>query len=73
MNDPYSMDVLNLYLALKSSQEIGQESLVHEVQRITKNTTEITPNVFIVKFEKLLEKAGGLKFMEISDIRPKPA
>jgi hypothetical protein len=58
MSDPYSMDVLNLYLAPKSAQESNQDTLIREVQRITKNTTEITPRVFIIKFEELLEKAG---------------
>ena len=73
MSDPYSMDVLNLYVAPKRIQEINQDTLIQEVQRITKNTTEITPRVFIIELEALLRKAGGLKFMEIADVRPKPA
>jgi hypothetical protein len=48
-------------------------SLIREIQRITKSSTEITPTVSIIAFEELMEKAGGLKFMEIADIRPKPA
>jgi phenylacetate-coenzyme A ligase PaaK-like adenylate-forming protein len=73
MNDPYSMDVLNLYVAPRSAQESNQDTLILEIQRITKNTTEITPRVFIMQFEELLQKAGGMKFMEIVDVRPKPA
>ncbi|MFX0108050.1 MAG: hypothetical protein ACFE7R_07190 [Candidatus Hodarchaeota archaeon] len=73
MSDPYSMDVLNLYIAPKGSPTTSYDSLILEVQRITKNSTEVTPGVFILSFEELLEKAGGMKFMEISDVRPKPA
>ncbi len=40
---------------------------------ITKKSTEITPKVVIIAFEDLLEKARGMKFMEIFDARPKPA
>jgi len=47
--------------------------LIHEVASITKKSTEITPKVVIIAFEELLEKAGGMKFMEIFDARPKPA
>ena len=73
MSDPYSMDVLNLYVAPKDTITGNNESLIKEIQRITKKTTEVTPGVFIIGFEELLEKAGGMKFMEVSDIRPKPA
>lgn len=73
MTDPYSMDVLNLYVAPHSSVGQSHNALVSEIQRITKNATEITPRVFIITFEELVEKAGGLKFMEIADVRPRPA
>ncbi|TXT57432.1 MAG: hypothetical protein BAJATHORv1_10134 [Candidatus Thorarchaeota archaeon] len=73
MSDPYSMDVLNLYVAPKGPITANYDSLILEIKRITKNSTEVTPNVFIIAFEELLEKAGGMKFMEICDVRPKPA
>ncbi|RDE16732.1 MAG: hypothetical protein C4K49_04205 [Candidatus Thorarchaeota archaeon] len=73
MNDPYSMDVLNMYVAPRGPVTGNYDSLVYEIQRITKNATEITPRVVITAFEDLMEKAGGLKFMEIADVRPKPA
>ena len=73
MNDPYSMDVLNLYVAPKAAINSDLASLIHEVASITKKSTEITPKVVIIAFEELLEKAGGMKFMEIFDARPKPA
>ncbi len=73
MKDPYSMDVLNLHVAPKGSPDGNYASLILEIQRITKNSTEVTPYVFIIGFEELLDKAGGMKFMEVSDVRPKPA
>ncbi|MCF2136174.1 MAG: hypothetical protein K9W43_02950 [Candidatus Thorarchaeota archaeon] len=73
MSDPYSMDVLNLYVATHSSVRPPHNTLVTEIQRLTKDSTEITPRVFMMSFEELLEKAGGMKFMEIADVRPKPA
>ncbi len=73
MNDPYSMDVLNLYVAPRGSPSEDHTELIAEIKRITKVSTEVTPNVFIMSFETLMEKAGGLKFMEVIDIRPKPA
>lgn len=73
MTDPYSMDVLNLYVAPKDAAVSSYEPLILEIQRITKVSTEVTPTVFIVSFEELLERAGGMKFMEILDSRPKPA
>ncbi|MHA1770265.1 MAG: hypothetical protein ACTSYL_01920 [Candidatus Thorarchaeota archaeon] len=73
MSDPYSMDVLNLYVATHGSVSSAHTSLITEIQRLTKDSTEITPRVFMVSFEELLEKAGGMKFMEIADVRPKPA
>jgi phenylacetate-coenzyme A ligase PaaK-like adenylate-forming protein len=73
MSDPYSMDVLNLYVAPKGGSKGNYESLILEIQKVTKTSTEVTPRVFIVSFEELLERAGGMKFMEISDARPKPA
>lgn len=73
MNDPYSMDTLNLYVAPRASVGGDYRSLIREIQRITKSSTEITPTVSIIAFEELMEKAGGLKFMEIADVRPKPA
>jgi hypothetical protein len=73
MNDPYSMDVLNLYVAPADTSRPNHDALILEIQKLTKNSTEITPSVFIYTFEEILEKAGGLKFMEISDVRPKPA
>ena len=72
-NDPYSMDVLNLYVSSKAAVNSDHTSLIHEVASITKKSTEITPKVVIIAFEELLEKAGGMKFMEIFDARPKPA
>ena len=72
MNDPYSMDVLNLYVAPKAAVNSDHASLIHEVASITKKSTEITPKVVIIAFEEL-EKAGGMKFMEIFDARSKPA
>ncbi|TFF91060.1 hypothetical protein EU545_05815 [Candidatus Thorarchaeota archaeon] len=73
MDDPYSMDVLNVYVAPHGSPDANYGTLISEIKRITKNSTEVTPKVFIMPFEKLMEKAGGMKFMEISDVRPKPA
>ncbi len=73
MDDPYSMDVLNVYVAPTGSADANYDSLISEIKRITKNSTEVTPSVFIMPFEQLMEKAGGMKFMEISDVRPKPA
>ena len=73
MDDPYSMDVLNLYVAPKGSPTGDYSSLIAEIKKMTKHSTEVTPTVTIIAFEQLLEKAGGMKFMEISDVRPKPA
>ncbi|MHA1637826.1 MAG: hypothetical protein ACTSUB_07405, partial [Candidatus Thorarchaeota archaeon] len=73
MSDPYSMDVLNLYIAPKGPITGNYSSLILEIQKMTKTSTEVTPKVFMLPFEELLEKAGGMKFMEISDARPKPA
>ncbi|MFW9919855.1 MAG: hypothetical protein ACFFED_09665, partial [Candidatus Thorarchaeota archaeon] len=73
MADPYSMDVLNLYIAPKGPLNADYTSLIAEVKKLTKHSTEVTPSVTMIAFEELLEKAGGMKFMEISDIRPKPA
>jgi hypothetical protein len=73
MSDPYSMDVLNLYIAPKGTTTANYDALILEVQKITKNSTEVTPSVFILPFEELMERAGGMKFMEIFDARPKPA
>ncbi len=73
MDDPYSMDVLNLYVAPKASVHPPHDDLIMRLQRVTKDSTEITPSVLIVSFEELLDRAGGLKFMEIADVRPKPA
>ncbi|MHA1216147.1 MAG: hypothetical protein ACTSPX_02325 [Candidatus Thorarchaeota archaeon] len=73
MSDPYSMDVLNLYVAPRDSTSGRHQELILQLQQVTKNATEITPRVFILSFEELMEKAGGLKFMEIADVRPKPA
>lgn len=73
MSDPYSMDVLNLYVAPKGDVSANYDSLVSEIQRITKQATEVSPRVIILPFEKLMEKAGGMKFMEIADVRPRPS
>ncbi|NWF96713.1 MAG: hypothetical protein HXY34_11285 [Candidatus Thorarchaeota archaeon] len=73
MSDPYSMDILNLYVAPRGPVNADYTSLTHEIVRITKNATEVTPRVFMIAFEELMEKAGGLKFMEIVDARPRPA
>ncbi|MFX1369061.1 MAG: hypothetical protein ACFFAY_10720 [Promethearchaeota archaeon] len=73
MNDPYSMDILNLYIAPKGGPSANYDSLILDVKRITKNSTEVTPSVYVLSFEELLERAGGMKFMEILDSRPKPA
>jgi len=73
MSDPYSMDVLNLYIAPKGGVSGDFAALIRDIQKITKTSTEVTPKVFIMAFEELMEKAGGMKFMEIFDARPKPA
>jgi phenylacetate-coenzyme A ligase PaaK-like adenylate-forming protein len=73
MSDPYSMDVLNLYVAPKGPVDANNDALIIEIQKVTKMSTEVTPSVYIIGFEELLEKAGGMKFMEVLDIRPKPA
>ncbi|MHA1909729.1 MAG: hypothetical protein ACW98Y_20695 [Candidatus Thorarchaeota archaeon] len=73
MSDPYSMDVLRVYIAPKGPMTDDYTSLIAEVKQMTKNSTEVTPTVTLISFEELLDKAGGMKFMEISDIRPKPA
>jgi phenylacetate-coenzyme A ligase PaaK-like adenylate-forming protein len=73
MSDPYSMDVLNLYVAARAGMSTNSDDLSRELVRITKNSTEVTPKVFIMGFEELLEKAGGMKFMDVFDARPKPA
>ena len=73
MSDPYSMDVLNLYIAPKGPVNADHSSLILELQQMTKKSTEVTPKVFIIGFEELVEKAGGMKFMDIIDSRPKPA
>ncbi len=73
MSDPYSMDVLNLYIAPRGPVNGDYSSLILQVQKMTKTSTEVTPGVFILPFEELIEKAGGMKFMEIADVRPKPA
>jgi hypothetical protein len=73
MTDPYSMDVLNLYIAPKGPINADYASLIHQVKQITKRSTEVTPGVTMLEFEALMEKAGGMKFMEIADVRPKPA
>lgn len=73
MKDPFSMDTLNLYVAAKGPVRSNYASLVDELKKITKNATEVTPKVFVLSFEELMEKAGGMKFMEIADVRPKPS
>ena len=73
MNDPYSMDVLRVYVAPKGPMVADYAGLIEAVKKLTKNSTEVTPAVAMIAFEELLEKAGGMKFMEISDVRPKPA
>ena len=73
MNDPYSMDVLRVYVAPKGPMVADYAGLIEAVKKLTKNSTEVTPAVTMIAFEELLEKAGGMKFMEISDVRPKPA
>ncbi|MHA1493321.1 MAG: hypothetical protein ACTSUZ_12465 [Candidatus Thorarchaeota archaeon] len=73
MADPYSMDVLNLYVAPKGPVNADYSSLILQLQQLTKRSTEVTPKVFIIGFEELVEKAGGMKFMDIIDSRPKPA
>jgi len=73
MSDPYSMDVLNLYVAPKGPVNADYTSLILELQQLTKKSTEVTPKVFVIGFEELVEKAGGMKFMDIVDSRPKPA
>ncbi|MBS3794675.1 MAG: hypothetical protein KGY80_07250 [Candidatus Thorarchaeota archaeon] len=73
MDDPYSMDVLNLYVAPKEKEEVDEQALISAIKTVTKNSTEVTPRVFVLPFEELMEKAGGMKFMEVQDVRPKPA
>jgi hypothetical protein len=73
MSDPYSMDVLNVYVAPKGPVPGDYKSLILEIQKTTKTNTEVTPGVTIIGFEELVERAGGMKFMEIIDNRPKPA
>ncbi len=73
MSDPFSMDVLNLYVAPKGPVTNGNLLFIDRIKSLTKRSTEITPNITILAFEELLERAGGMKFMEISDVRPKPA
>lgn len=73
MADPYSMDVLNIYVAPRGPLKADHSSLIIELQQLTKKSTEVTPKVFIIGFEELVEKAGGMKFMDIIDSRPKPA
>ncbi len=73
MSDPYSMDVLNLYIALRNPMASDQNAVIQQIVKVTKTATEVTPRVAIMGFEELMEKAGGMKFMEIADIRPKPA
>ncbi|MHA2426161.1 MAG: hypothetical protein ACXAEF_15340, partial [Candidatus Thorarchaeota archaeon] len=73
MSDPYSMDVLNLYVAPRGPVPGDYKSLILEIQKMTKTNTEVTPGVTIIGFEELVERAGGMKFMEIIDNRPKPA
>ena len=73
MSDPYSMDVLNLYVAPRGPVSGDYNSLILEIEKTTKTNTEVTPGVTIIGFEELVERAGGMKFMEIIDSRPKPA
>jgi len=73
MSDPYSMDVLNLYVAPRGPVSGDHKPLILEIQKTTKTNTEVTPGVTIIGFEELVERAGGMKFMEIIDNRPKPA
>ncbi|MHA1944364.1 MAG: hypothetical protein ACW96M_08215, partial [Candidatus Thorarchaeota archaeon] len=73
MSDPYSMDVLNLYVAPRGPVPGDYKSLILEIQKMTKTNSEVTPGVTIIGFEELVERAGGMKFMEIIDNRPKPA
>ncbi|MFW9953151.1 MAG: hypothetical protein ACFFD3_01265 [Candidatus Thorarchaeota archaeon] len=73
MNDPYSMDVLNLYVAPRGPINADYSTLIQEIIRLAKKGTEVTPSVTLLQFEELMDKAGGMKFMEISDVRPKPA
>ncbi|MFW9788267.1 MAG: hypothetical protein ACFFE2_03070 [Candidatus Thorarchaeota archaeon] len=73
MSDPYSMDVLNVYIAPRGPVTDDYKSLILEIQKTTKTNTEVTPGVTIIGFEELVERAGGMKFMEIIDNRPKPA
>ena len=73
MSDPYSMDVLNIHVAPRGPLKADHSALILELQNLTKKSTEVTPKVFIIGFEELVEKAGGMKFMDIIDSRPKPA
>jgi hypothetical protein len=60
-------------VAPKEKEQVNEQALISEIQTVTKNSTEVTPRVFVLPFEELMEKAGGMKFMEVQDVRPKPA
>jgi hypothetical protein len=58
MSDPYSMDVLNLYVAPRGPVPSDYNSMILEIQQMTKTNTEITPSVTIIGFDELVERAG---------------
>ena len=69
--DPYSMDKLEIYAATVPGAD--PKKAKSEIMRATKMVAEITPHVEILDLEELIEKAGGLKFLEIVDKRPAPS
>jgi len=69
-NDPYSMDVLKIYAALASDVTVDTAEIIRKITHVTKTETEVTPKVEILGLEELIERAGGMKFREIVDLRP---
>jgi len=69
-NDPYSMDELRIYAALTSDAAVDNAEIIRKIIYVTKTETEITPKVEILGLEELIERAGGMKFREIVDLRP---
>jgi len=69
-NDPYSMDELRIYAALTSDDEIDITEVKRRIISVTKTETEVTPKVEILGVDELIERAGGMKFREIVDLRP---
>ena len=64
------MDEMRIYAALTSDAAVDDAEIIRKIIYVTKTETEVTPKVEILGLEELIERAGGMKFREIVDLRP---